>query len=69
MNRLFLEKVICLWRGLPTKLEGSGSAFSDMIYHAEPWQIACNLAGKDLEVAEHRQAYQALLVRNGLVKG
>jgi hypothetical protein len=37
------EKVTSLWRKLPTSLDGSGTRFSDMIYHAEPWQIACNL--------------------------
>ncbi len=61
------EKVTSLWRRLPIALDDSNSAFSDMIYHAEPWQIACNLANHDLPVAEHQPAYQALLLRNGLI--
>ena len=63
------EKVTSLWRKLPTSLDGSGTRFSDMIYHAEPWQIACNLAGNDLPIAAYQEAYQALLARNGLMNG
>ena len=33
------EKVTSLWRRLPSA--ANGSDFSEMIYHAEPWQIAC----------------------------
>jgi hypothetical protein len=61
------EKVTNLWRRLPTALDDSNPAFSDMIYHAEPWQIACNLANQDLPIAEYQPAYQALLERNGLI--
>lgn len=60
------EKVTSLWRRLPTSLDGSNPAFSEMIYHAEPWQIACNLANQDLPIAGHQEAYRALLIRNGL---
>jgi hypothetical protein len=61
------EKVTDLWRKLPSSMDGSGSAFSDMIYHAERWQIACNLAGQDLPIAAYQPAYQALLTRNSLL--
>jgi hypothetical protein len=40
-----------------------------MIYHAEPLQIACNLANHELSISEHQQEYQALLKRNGLTAG
>ena len=40
-----------------------------MIYHAEPCQIACNLAGNDLPVAEYQEAYQAILQRSELAVG
>jgi hypothetical protein len=60
------EKVTSLWRRLPTVLDDSNPAFSEMIYHAEPGQIACNLASHDLPIAEYQTAYQALLERNGL---
>ena len=60
-------RVASLWRRLPTALDDSDPAFSDMIYHAEPWQIACNLANHDLPISEYQSAYQALLVRNGLI--
>jgi hypothetical protein len=61
------EMVTNLWRRLPTALDGANRGFEDMIYHAEPWQIACNLAERDLPIAEHQAAYHALLVRNGLL--
>ena len=61
------EKVTSLWRRLPSA--ANGSDFSEMIYHAEPWQIACNLAGNDLPVAEHQEAYQAVLQRSELAVG
>jgi hypothetical protein len=63
------EIVSSLWRRLPTALDASTPAFADMIYHAEPWQIACNLANHDLPIVEHKPAYQALLLRNGLIAG
>ena len=61
------EKVTRLGRRLPTALDDSNPAFSDIIYHAEPWQIACNLVDHDLPIAGHQPAYQALLIRNGLI--
>jgi hypothetical protein len=60
------EKVTSLWHNLPFALEDANRDYGDMIYHAEPWQIACNLAGSDLDVGEHQAEYQALLLRNGL---
>jgi hypothetical protein len=62
------EQVTLLWRRLPVSVDDAGPSFADMIYHAEPWQIACNLANEDLPVASYQAAYQALLVRNGLSK-
>ncbi len=59
------QKVTSLWRQLPTA-EGANAAFSDIVYHAEPWRIGCNLAGRDLPISEHQSAYQEILVRNGL---
>jgi hypothetical protein len=61
------ETVTGLWRRLPLTLDDSNPAFSDMIYHAEPWQIACNLADNDLPIADHQPEYQTLLERNGLL--
>jgi hypothetical protein len=62
------EKVTGLWRRIP-KAEGAGGeepSFDDMIYHAEPWYIACNLADKELPLARYRLAYKTLLHRNDL---
>jgi hypothetical protein len=63
------EMVTDLWRRLPTMLDNSTPAFGDMIYHAETWQIACNLANHELSISEHQQEYQALLIRNGQIAG
>lgn len=60
------EMVLNLFRRLPTTEVGSDPAFGEMIYHAEPWQIACNLADNDLPISEHQQAYENLLQKNGL---
>jgi hypothetical protein len=60
------EMVTSLWRRLPTAQDCAHPGFEDMIYHAEPWQIACNLANSDLLIDGHQETYQSLLVRNGL---
>jgi hypothetical protein len=41
-------------------------SFSGMIYHEEPWYIACNLSGNELALAQHWSEYQTVLARNGL---
>jgi hypothetical protein len=37
-----------------------------MIYHLEPWYVACNLADEQLVISGHKRAYDAILRRNGL---
>ena len=59
------EKVTALWRRLP-KSEGTDPSFDDMIYHAEPWYIACNLAGKELPLPQYHSEYEGLLKLNEL---
>jgi hypothetical protein len=61
------ESVAGLLQRLPTTIDDGKSGLENMIYHAEPWQIACNLANEDLLVAENQPEYQALLARNGLL--
>jgi hypothetical protein len=36
-------------------------SFDDLIYHAEPWYIACDLAGDELPLDGHWLAYESLL--------
>jgi hypothetical protein len=36
-------------------------SFDDLIYHAEPWYIACDLAGAELPLDGHWLAYESLL--------
>jgi len=40
------------------EIQGS---FQDIIYHAEPWYIACNLANEQKDLAQNRTAYQKIL--------
>jgi len=37
--------------------------FPLMIYHAEPFEVACDIAGQQLDYAAHRKAYEAILHR------
>ena len=36
----------------------------EAIYHAEPFDVACNLAGKDLNLAQYRGPYDQILQRH-----
>ncbi len=54
---------------MPSTDEGGGEpdpALADMIYHAEPWYLACNLAGEDIPLEPNRNTYQEILVKNQL---
>lgn len=35
-----------------------------MLYHAEPWYIACYIARQDLPLAEHADAYEKLVIKS-----
>ena len=35
----------------------------DLIFHAEPFDVACDLAQSRLEIRDHREAYDSLLRR------
>jgi len=41
-------------------------SFNDMIYHAEPWDIACNLANNPIRVGPNSSAYDRILQQNQL---
>jgi hypothetical protein len=44
------------------------TALSDMIYHAQPWSIACNLTGDELSLDDcNWPKYQKILSRHQLV--
>jgi hypothetical protein len=62
------EKVIATWRRLPAGPETKcfESSFEDMIYHAEPWYIACNIAGQELSLGHYQLQYADVLQRNHL---
>jgi hypothetical protein len=42
-------------------LDASEPTAETMIYHAEPWYLACDLAKRDLDVTEHLALYQSVL--------
>jgi hypothetical protein len=46
--------------------EKAGPTFDDMIYHEEPWYIACNLANSEKPLEQHRAAYEQILKANQL---
>jgi len=62
------ERVTSVWRQMPRGPEPNRNeaSFDDMIYHAEPWYIACNLAGRDLPVSENELRYREILQSNQL---
>ncbi|MBV9039255.1 MAG: hypothetical protein JO182_32525 [Acidobacteriaceae bacterium] len=61
-------KVTELWRRLPTepKPRCGEPLLDEMIYHAEPWYIACNLAGAEPTLDFYQAAYTDVLKKNGL---
>ncbi|SPF44209.1 hypothetical protein SBA4_3190004 [Candidatus Sulfopaludibacter sp. SbA4] len=65
------EKVVALWKRL-AEIESTARkdepSYSDMIYHAEPWYIACNLAeNPDLPLDSEKEGpYTAILKQNHL---
>jgi hypothetical protein len=44
--------------GLPTGLA------SDLIYHDEPFDVACDLAGQQLDLDQYRSQYDTILSRH-----
>lgn len=38
----------------------------DVVYHDEPFDVACRLAGKALDLSSHRPRYEAIQVSFGL---
>jgi len=62
------EKVTGLWRRLPKgpSAECEEPSLEDMIYHSEPWYIACNLAQEELSLTHHQAAYESILKANQL---
>jgi hypothetical protein len=45
------------------------STCRDMIYHEEPWYIACNLAGASMPLEPFWMHYREIVARNGLAAG
>ena len=51
------------------RLENNDRPPRSMIYHAEPWDVACNLADEQLPISHYKSQYEAVLLRNGLKPG
>jgi hypothetical protein len=68
-NAFAAQKIVCDYR---ERLADEARQFGpdwmeDLIYHAEPWQLACDLAGTQLDVNDYRAEYETLRSRNGLI--
>jgi hypothetical protein len=63
------EKVSGLRRKLPKgpTVKCEKLSLEDMIYHSEPWYIACDLAQEELSLTQHQEAYENVLKANQLV--
>lgn len=67
------EKIMDLWRRLtnispPENPGADGQDFmEDIIYHEEPWYVACDLAENEIPLDDrNRQAYEKILQDNHL---
>src|SRR5262249_18463016 len=47
--------------------QGTQDSLQDMIYHAEPWYLACNLANQEKDLSQYRTQYEQILKQNHLV--
>jgi hypothetical protein len=50
---------------LRTRIETAPEGMSsDIFYHAEPFDVACDIAGNQLNVSQYRQQYELILHRH-----
>ena len=50
---------------LRARIESPPSGMSsDIFYHAEPFDVACDIAGSQLDLSQYRQQYEPILSRN-----
>ena len=50
---------------LRTRIEAAPAGMSsDVFYHAEPFDVACDIAGKQLDLAQYRGQYEPILQRH-----
>jgi hypothetical protein len=50
---------------LRTRIEAAPAGMSsDIFYHAEPFDVACDIAGNQLDVSQYRQQYEPILHRH-----
>ena len=50
---------------LRTRIESAPTGLSsDIFYHAEPFDVACDIAGRPLDAAQCRQQYEPILHRH-----
>jgi hypothetical protein len=51
-------------RDLRTRIESAPAGMSsDIFYHAEPFDVACDIAGRPLDAAQYRQQYDSFQFR------
>jgi hypothetical protein len=50
---------------LRARIESPPSGMSsDIFYHAEPFDVACDIVGSQLDLAQYRPQYEPILSRN-----
>lgn len=50
---------------LRTRIESAPAGMSsDIFYHAEPFDVACDIAGNQLDVSQYRPHYEPILQRH-----
>jgi hypothetical protein len=50
---------------LRTRIEAAPAGMSsDIFYHAEPFDVACDIAGNPLDISQYRQQYEPILHRH-----
>lgn len=62
IHRLGLSDAQQKCRELRDQIESPPTGMSgDMFYHSEPFDVACDLADKSLDLSEYRSGYEAIL--------
>lgn len=65
IHGLSLFEAIQKSRDLRTQIETTATRMSsEMIYHAEPFEVACDLAGKHLNLTSLHAQYEVILSRH-----
>lgn len=65
LNRLATHLASLPWNAVNSEEQHK---YDDMIYHEEPWYVACNLAQTQIPIESYVAAYHEILRRNHLMQ-